>query len=111
MAVQVEHEMSEATDNYSRRVDDLIAQVQKTIRDTDDFLKGRMDIEPHEYQKYKRDLMVRQSAALEAMHGAIKGQRELLKRDTPLPRRRASDRMESISEEELFDIQVRAGIE
>ena len=104
--------MSEANDNYSRRVDDLIDIVQKTIRDVDDFVKGRVKVEPHEYQRVKNTLISRQNAALAAMNKALDGQRELLdnmdKTKQPIPQRRATDR--PVTEEELFDIKLRAGI-
>ena len=115
--------MGEAADNYGRRVDDLIAVVQQTIQEVDDFLRGRMKVEPGDYQRVKRELMAKQSAALEAMNKAIAGQQDLLKgmqaTGEPLPARRASDQrrppqlraVESIGEEELFDIKVRAGIQ
>ncbi len=116
--------MGDATEQYSRRIDDLIGVVQQTIDDVNRFIRGEMKVEPHEYQKVKRDLMARQSAALEAMHNAIAGQRELLSNmnatGEPLPRRRASDmapgerrprpRLQAVGEEEIFDIKLRAGI-
>ena len=117
--------MGDEAEQYSRRVEDLIAVVQQTISDVDDFLKGRMKVPPHEYQKVKRDLMSRQSAALAAMNQAIAGQQELLgKMDAtgePLPRRRASDyapgeqrerpRMATAEDREIDDIKRRAGLD
>ena len=117
--------MGDEADNYGRRVEDLIAIVQQTIQDVDDFVKGRTKVPIEDYQRVKRDLMARQSAALRAMNDAIAGQQELLgKMDAtgePLPRRRASDyapgeqrerpRMATAEDREIDDIKRRAGLD
>lgn len=116
--------MGKETDEYSRRVDDLIDIVQQTIRDVDDFVKGRVKVPVEEYQRYKNTLIRRQNDAMKAMNDAMAGQREVLSQldsGKALPQRRASDVAEGqtrrrpnlnvVSEEEIFDIKLRAGIE
>lgn len=103
-----------ATQEYGRRVDDLIAQVQQTIDDVNRFIRGEMNVPPHHYQKVKRDLMARQSMAMDAMTNAIAGQRELLSTmkttGGPLPKRRATDTMKN-EDREIADIKRRAGLD
>jgi len=106
--------MDNTTVIHTRRIDDLIKVVQSISQEVDDFLNGRMNVEPHERQQIRLQLAKKQMMAANALNKAIESQQVVLKSmdmGIEVPRRRASDKPSATTEDkEIRTITRLAGI-
>ena len=88
-------------EEHTRRVEDLIRIVQRTVDEVNQYLQTGEN-----NPKRRNALMQQQTSAMNALQLAIKRQQEVLA-SGQLPGRRASDVAE---DQEIVDIQRKAGI-